>query len=44
MKDVWHAPQLTAMLLAGVAIAVLGALVPARPAARMTNASVLHTE
>ncbi|WP_326783552.1 FtsX-like permease family protein [Streptomyces sp. NBC_00151] len=44
MKDVWHAPQLTAMLLAGVAIAVLGALVPARSAARMTIASVLHTE
>lgn len=44
MKDVWHAPQLAAMLLAGVAIAVLGALVPARSAARMTIASVLHTE
>ncbi|MFD4245940.1 FtsX-like permease family protein [Streptomyces sp. NPDC058525] len=44
MKDVWHAPQLAAMLLAGVAIAVLGALLPARSAARMTIASVLHTE
>lgn len=44
MKDVWHAPQLAAMLLAGVAIAVLGALVPARSAARMAIASVLHTE
>ncbi|MGY3676729.1 hypothetical protein [Streptomyces sp. TE33382] len=44
MKDVWHAAQLAAMLLAGVAIAVLGALVPARSAARMTIASVLHTE
>ncbi|MFF1793074.1 FtsX-like permease family protein [Kitasatospora sp. NPDC058263] len=44
MKDVWHAPQLAAMLLAGVAIAVLGALVPARTAARTTIASVLHTE
>ncbi|WP_405921073.1 FtsX-like permease family protein [Streptomyces sp. NBC_00122] len=44
MKDVWHAPQLAAMLLAGVAIAVLGALVPARSAARATIASVLHTE
>ncbi|MFI1104513.1 FtsX-like permease family protein [Streptomyces melanogenes] len=44
MKDVWHAPQLATMLLAGVAIAVLGALVPARSAARMTIASVLHTE
>ncbi|MFD9723750.1 FtsX-like permease family protein [Streptomyces sp. NPDC059072] len=44
MKDVWHAPQLAAMLLAGMAIAVLGALLPARSAARMTIASVLHTE
>ncbi|MFF9914775.1 FtsX-like permease family protein [Streptomyces sp. NPDC013457] len=44
MKDVWHAPQLAAMLLVGVLIAVLGALVPARSAARMTIASVLHTE
>ncbi|MEU1097666.1 ABC transporter permease, partial [Streptomyces sp. NPDC005877] len=44
MKDVWHAPQLAAMLLAGVAIAVLGSLLPARSAARMTIASVLHTE
>ncbi|CAM5332420.1 hypothetical protein SAVIM338S_00939 [Streptomyces avidinii] len=44
MKDVWHAPQLAAMLCAGVAIAVLGALVPARSAARMTIASALHTE
>lgn len=44
MKDVWHAPQLAGMLCAGVAIAVLGALVPARSAARMTIASALHTE
>ncbi|MGW0394676.1 ABC transporter permease [Streptomyces sp. NPDC003042] len=44
MKDVWHAPQLAGLLLAGVAIAVLGALVPARTAARTTIATVLHTE
>ncbi|MFF1379267.1 FtsX-like permease family protein [Streptomyces sp. NPDC058308] len=44
MKDVWHAPQLTAMFLAGVTIAVLGALIPARTAARTTIATVLHTE
>ncbi|MFF1712302.1 FtsX-like permease family protein [Streptomyces sp. NPDC058268] len=44
MKDVWHAPQLAAMLLAGVTIAVLGALIPARTAARTTIAAVLHTE
>ncbi|MCX5206164.1 FtsX-like permease family protein [Streptomyces sp. NBC_00237] len=44
MKDVWHAPQLAAMFLAGVTIAVLGALLPARTAARTTIATVLHTE
>lgn len=44
MKDVWHAPQLAGLLLAGVAIAVLGALVPARAAARTGIAAVLHTE
>jgi putative ABC transport system permease protein len=44
MKDVWHAPQLAALALAGVVIAVLGALVPARSAARLTIAAVLHTE
>ncbi|MGO4460658.1 FtsX-like permease family protein [Streptomyces sp. M-16] len=44
MKDVWHAPQLAVLLLAGVVIAVLGALVPARSAARATIAAVLHTE
>ncbi|MFD5145226.1 FtsX-like permease family protein [Streptomyces sp. NPDC058401] len=44
MKNVWHAPQLAGMLCAGVAIAVLGALVPARSAARMTIAAALHTE
>ncbi|MFD9454529.1 FtsX-like permease family protein [Streptomyces sp. NPDC059985] len=44
MKDVWHAPQLAGLLLAGVVIAVLGALVPARTAARTTIAAALHTE
>lgn len=44
MKDVWDAPLLTGLLLAGIVIAVLGALVPARSAARMTIASALHTE
>ncbi|MBB2747005.1 UNVERIFIED_ORG: putative ABC transport system permease protein [Microbispora rosea subsp. rosea] len=44
MKDVWHMPQLAALALAGVAIAVLGALVPARSAARMTAAKVLRSE
>ncbi|MFJ9909377.1 FtsX-like permease family protein [Streptomyces sp. NPDC101152] len=44
MKDVWHLPQLAGLVLAGVAIAVLGALVPARSAARLTVAEVLHNE
>jgi putative ABC transport system permease protein len=33
-----------ALALAGIAIAVLGALIPARAAARTTIASVLHNE
>ncbi|MFJ9776284.1 FtsX-like permease family protein [Kitasatospora sp. NPDC101157] len=44
MIDVWGAPLLTALALAGVAIAVLGALVPARSAARLPIAEVLHNE
>ncbi|WP_228023355.1 ABC transporter permease [Streptomyces acidicola] len=44
MKQVWHMPQLTALVLAGVTIAVLGALIPARSAARLTIAKVLHNE
>ncbi|MFC0600253.1 FtsX-like permease family protein [Streptomyces palmae] len=44
MKDVWHVPQLAALALAGVVIAVLGALLPARSAARLTIAKVLHNE
>ncbi|WP_367140890.1 MULTISPECIES: hypothetical protein [Streptomyces] len=44
MKDVWHTPQLVLLVLAGVAIAVLGALIPARSAARLTIAKVLHNE
>ncbi|WP_137989254.1 ABC transporter permease [Streptomyces vilmorinianum] len=44
MKDVYHLPQLVALALAGVVIAVLGALLPARSAARLTIAKVLHNE
>ncbi|MER7753887.1 ABC transporter permease [Kitasatospora sp. NPDC097643] len=44
MINVWHAPQLTGLALAGVAIAVMGALLPARSAARLTIAEVLHNE
>ncbi|MEU9043872.1 MULTISPECIES: FtsX-like permease family protein [unclassified Kitasatospora] len=44
MIDVWGAPLLAALALAGIAIAVLGALVPARSAARLPIAEVLHNE
>ncbi|MFJ4946895.1 hypothetical protein [Streptomyces sp. NPDC088760] len=44
MTDVWHAPLLGLAALAGVVIAVMGALVPARRAARLTVAEVLHNE
>ncbi|WP_327581850.1 ABC transporter permease [Nonomuraea sp. NBC_00507] len=44
MKDVWQPPQLALLAAAGVAIAVLGALIPARSAARLTIAAVLHNE
>ncbi|MGW7579911.1 ABC transporter permease [Kitasatospora sp. NPDC054768] len=42
--DVWNVPLLSGLALAGVAIAVLGALVPARSAARLPIAEVLHNE
>ncbi|MBC2906646.1 FtsX-like permease family protein [Streptomyces cupreus] len=44
MTDVWQAPALAGLALVGIAIAVLGALVPARRAARLTVAEVLHSE
>ncbi|MGW0769963.1 ABC transporter permease [Streptomyces sp. NPDC002676] len=44
MTDVWHAPQLAGLALAGLVIAVAGALVPARRAARLTVSEVLHSE
>ncbi|WP_254552722.1 FtsX-like permease family protein [Kitasatospora sp. MMS16-BH015] len=44
MLHVWHAPGLTLLALAGIAIAVLGALVPARSAARLPIAEVLRSE
>jgi putative ABC transport system permease protein len=44
MKDVWHPPQLAGLALAGLVIAVLGALIPARSAARQSIAAVLHNE
>jgi putative ABC transport system permease protein len=44
MKDVWSAAELAGLALVGVVIALLGALLPARSAARLPVAAVLHTE
>ncbi|CAL9594082.1 FtsX-like permease family protein [Streptomyces sp. enrichment culture] len=44
MTDVWQATALTGLACTGLAIAVLGALVPARRAARLTIAEVLRSE
>lgn len=44
LLTVWQPATLALLALAGVAIAVLGALVPARAAARLTIAEVLHNE
>lgn len=42
--DVYRGLELAGLLLCGVAIAVLGALLPARRAARVSTAEALHTE
>ncbi|WP_433057034.1 ABC transporter permease [Dactylosporangium sp. CS-033363] len=42
--DVWNPGALASMALAGVGIAVLGALLPSRAAARLPIAEVLHNE
>ena len=44
MLDVWHPATLGLLATVGVAIAVLGALLPARSAARLTIAEVLRSE
>ncbi|RVX44072.1 putative ABC transport system permease protein [Nonomuraea polychroma] len=44
MLDVWRIPMLAALVPAGVAIAMLGAFLPARSAARLTIAEALRTE
>lgn len=44
MTDVWRAPALTGLALTGLLIAVLGAYVPARRAARLTIGEVLRSE
>lgn len=42
--DVWSVPVLAGLVVAGVVIAALGAFLPARSAARLTIAVVLHNE
>ncbi|NUR85278.1 MAG: ABC transporter permease, partial [Nonomuraea sp.] len=44
MLDVWRVAGLVALVGAGVGIAMLGAYLPARSAARMTISEALHTE
>jgi putative ABC transport system permease protein len=44
MTDVWQALTLAGLALAGLVIGVLGAFIPARGAARLTVAQVLHNE
>nr|WP_055510076.1 FtsX-like permease family protein [Nonomuraea pusilla] len=44
LLDVWQATALAALAVAGVAIAMLGAYLPARSAARLTIAEALRTE
>ncbi|GAB2744125.1 ABC transporter permease [Kitasatospora kifunensis] len=44
LMDVWHAPVLALLALAGIAIAVVGAFLPARATARLTIAQALHNE
>ncbi|MGW6443397.1 FtsX-like permease family protein [Lentzea sp. NPDC055074] len=44
LMNVYHAPLLALLAVSGVVIAVLGAVVPARGAARLSIATVLHNE
>lgn len=44
MRDVWHPGNVTLLVLSGIVLAALGALIPARSAARLTIAKVLHNE
>nr|WP_218920462.1 ABC transporter permease [Lentzea guizhouensis] len=44
LMNVYHPPALALLALSGVVIAVLGAVVPARGAARQSIATVLHNE
>jgi putative ABC transport system permease protein len=42
--NVYHGPELAILSLAGVAIAVIGALLPAGWTAKTNTASALHAE
>ncbi|RVU28461.1 FtsX-like permease family protein [Streptomyces antnestii] len=44
MRNVWHLGNVTLLVLSGVVLAALGAVIPARSAARLTIAKVLHNE
>jgi putative ABC transport system permease protein len=44
MINVWSAALVAALAFSGLVIAILGAFIPARSAARLTIASVLHNE
>ncbi|MFE5587499.1 FtsX-like permease family protein [Kitasatospora sp. NPDC056531] len=44
LMNVWHAPGIALLCLAGVVIAVLGAYLPARATARLTIAEALRNE
>jgi putative ABC transport system permease protein len=44
LMNVYHAPALALLAFTGVVIAVLGAVIPARGAARLSIATVLHNE
>ncbi|MER6996985.1 FtsX-like permease family protein [Streptomyces sp. NPDC000410] len=44
LMDVWHAPSLILLALTGTVLALLGAFVPSRSAARLTIAEALRNE
>jgi putative ABC transport system permease protein len=44
MINVWSAALVAALAFSGLVIAILGAFIPARSAARLTIATVLHNE
>jgi putative ABC transport system permease protein len=44
MINVWSATLLATLAFSGLVIAILGAFIPARSAARLTIAAVLHNK